>query len=452
MIEREAMHAELVPGMLVGPWLIRARHDRGSFGVVFRAQRAGHSDAGPFALKVAVTPDDPRFTREVALLQSLQHSSVPRFEDRGWWDSPSSGAQYPYLVMEWVEGVPLYEWARGARRTSRQVLLVLEQIASALAAAHALGGVHRDVKGDNVLVTAGGRAVLLDWGCAVHRGATPVTENSLGPGTTSYRSPESLRWHWAHRLSGERYEPRGADDVYALGVTAYRLVTGTYPPPFEEVSGPPRRLFPPKDFATVSSGLDALLLACLAEEPLRRPRASSLAAALGHAAQQPEASAPIEPTPNAADTDRASNPGPQRRRAPWLPAGAALATVALLVGGALVLRHLPPRQSGSFAEVVQEGPSRDAPDAGVGDTALVATSAIPQDVIPYTILAARFPKTPFPGQKKAPCIPRFEREVLGVCWSILEGKPPCDSAGYEYEGKCLRAVIEGPRQPTSGEP
>ncbi|WP_224250318.1 hypothetical protein [Hyalangium gracile] len=80
MKESEGTHAELVPGVLVGPWRIRARHDRGSFGVVFRAQRAGHSEAGPFALKVAVTAEDPRYKREVALLQSLQHASVPRFE------------------------------------------------------------------------------------------------------------------------------------------------------------------------------------------------------------------------------------------------------------------------------------------------------------------------------------------------------------------------------------
>ena len=92
--------------------------------------------------------------------------------------------------MEWVEGMPLYEWARAQRRTSRQVLLVLEQLASVLAAAHGAGAVHRDVKGDNVLVTVEGRAVLLDWGCGIHPGAAELTDGPLGPRHQRLPSPD----------------------------------------------------------------------------------------------------------------------------------------------------------------------------------------------------------------------------------------------------------------------
>ncbi|WP_224243576.1 serine/threonine protein kinase [Hyalangium gracile] len=447
-------HPELVPGVGIGPWLVRERHDRGSFGVVFRVERAGHPEAGPFALKVAVAPDDPRFSREVTLLQSLQHPSVPRFEDRGWWTS-SRGTHHPYLAMEWVEGMPLYLWARAQPRTSRQVLQILAQLTSALAAAHALGGVHRDVKGANVLVSAEGRAVLLDWGCAVHLGATPVTESSLGPGTTSYRSPESLRWHWAHRRSGERYEPNAADDVYALGVTAYRLVTGTYPPPLEEVSGPPRRILPPRDLATVSSSLDELLLACLSEEPLRRPRASSLVAALGLAAQQPEARAPILPTPAAAATDRTSRPGPRRRTAPWLPAGTALATLAVLVGGSLALRERTVTVSNPFEEERAEAPSPETPDAGAAEEALTSVEAAGVSLPPFLSLGRPMPTNGgLPGQRKPPCAPRAEREIKGACWiGPLEGQTsPCGDLMYDHAGKCYLASYPAPRQPTSDEP
>src|SRR5512140_1743737 len=203
-------HTELVPGVIVGPWMIHERWDRGSFGWVFKVTRAGHSEAGVFALKIALHVDDPRFPREVWLLQRTPHPSSPRFEDRGWWKS-SSGRDFPYVVMEWVEGLPLYEWARQQKPTSAQVLQVLAQLAGALAAAHAAGGIHRDVKGDNILMTAEGRAVLLDWGCGTHEGARSVTDTVLPPGTSSYRAPEAVRWAWAHRMTGEPY-PAGPPD------------------------------------------------------------------------------------------------------------------------------------------------------------------------------------------------------------------------------------------------
>ncbi len=450
-------HAELVPGVIVGPWLLRQRWDRGSFGVVFKAERAGHPEAGPFALKVALTPDDPRFKREVTLLQSVRHSSVPRFEDRGWWKS-SAEQDYPYVVMEWVKGVPLYDWARAQPRTSRQVLQVLGQLAGALACAHAAGGVHRDVKGDNILVTPEGRAVLVDWGCAMHLGAAVLTDGPLGPGTTSYRSPEALRWGWAHRMDGERYEPSGADDVYALGVTAWRLCTGTYPPAPEEGSGPQRRLFPPRELATVSVGLEQLLLACLHAEPRRRPPAASLVVALEAAARAEDAARPIAPTPAYAPTDSTSRPGPRRRVTlpPWLSwASAAVLAVALVLAMVDMHHTAPPPSGPSSWEAVAEArhlPALEAPDAGVGDDVLASAAMIPRDVMPYSTVGMSFPKKPFPGQKKPPCSPRSEREVLGACWTIMKMTPPCDSDGFEYEGECLRAVIVEPRSPTSEEP
>ncbi|HYH98361.1 MAG TPA: hypothetical protein VD972_20580, partial [Hyalangium sp.] len=61
----------LARGSLVGPWLILERLDSGSYGVVFRAQRAGHPEAGSFALKMAKQPNDPRFEREAELLQHI---------------------------------------------------------------------------------------------------------------------------------------------------------------------------------------------------------------------------------------------------------------------------------------------------------------------------------------------------------------------------------------------
>src|SRR4051812_9948918 len=120
-------------GSTVGPWLILERLGSGSFGVVFRARRAGHPDSPPVAMKVAKQPRDPRFEREAELLR-LGIPGAPRFEDEGFWTAPS-GERYPYVVMELVEGFTLYDWFQGGR-TSREVLEVLAQVASTLAAAH----------------------------------------------------------------------------------------------------------------------------------------------------------------------------------------------------------------------------------------------------------------------------------------------------------------------------
>ncbi len=130
--------------------------------------------------------------------------------------------------MSWAEGVGLYDWARVRQRllTSREVLRLLAQVARALEATHAAGGVHRDVKGDNVRVSSEGHAMLLDFGACWLQGARPLTGAELPPGTEPYRSPQLLRIRrrWERGLEA-RYEARPEDDFYALGVMACYLLT-----------------------------------------------------------------------------------------------------------------------------------------------------------------------------------------------------------------------------------
>jgi len=171
----------LRPGDLVGPWRIEGYIGRGSYGAVFQARRAGHPSSPPVALKVALCSYDPRFVREEVLLNRVRHPSVPQLIDRGWWHS-AAGVMHPYVVMELIRGMPLYDWAAKYNPTSRQVLQVMAQVAWALEVVHRADALHRDVRGDNILVEPEGRAVLTDFGSGREIGeAAESAQEHSGP-------------------------------------------------------------------------------------------------------------------------------------------------------------------------------------------------------------------------------------------------------------------------------
>ena len=163
---------------MVGPWRVVAWAGCGVHGAVYHAVRVGEEHPAPVALKVALFAKDPRFAREVALLSLTRHPSIPRLIDTGDWQHPS-GSLHPYLAMEWIDGAPLYDWAWQHNPTCQQVLRLLAQLARALAAVHAHGAVHRDVKGDNVMVRrTDSRAMLTDFGMGKYPGASTLTPRS----------------------------------------------------------------------------------------------------------------------------------------------------------------------------------------------------------------------------------------------------------------------------------
>ncbi|WP_163989332.1 protein kinase domain-containing protein, partial [Pyxidicoccus caerfyrddinensis] len=134
--------ARLPPGTRLGPWRLLEQRGRGTYGVVYRAVRDEQQTADAVALKLAVSPGDARFAREAELLSRIRHPAVPRLVDHGHWQ-PREGVSYAWLVMDWLEGLPLYEWAQAQRPSSRQVLELLARLARALDATHAAGGLHR---------------------------------------------------------------------------------------------------------------------------------------------------------------------------------------------------------------------------------------------------------------------------------------------------------------------
>ncbi|HSP80127.1 MAG TPA: serine/threonine-protein kinase, partial [Myxococcaceae bacterium] len=227
--------AELPPGTCLGSWRLVRRLGQGGYGVVYQVEqrRAKASRKLPRygALKLALWPGAcaRRLAREAKLLLRVRHPNVVRYVDAGLWPDIPRGQ--PFLVMEYVEGPHLYAFSAERNLTVRETVEFFRVLADALHAVHAAGAFHRDVKGENVIIRrVDGRPMLVDFGAGDYDGATPLTSAPLPPGTPPYRSPEALRFQREHLAVEEaHYDFRPTDEVYALGVTLYRVLTDEYP-------------------------------------------------------------------------------------------------------------------------------------------------------------------------------------------------------------------------------
>ena len=160
-----------------------------------------------------------RFIREAKAAAALTHPNIVAVQDQGW---NQNGVPAVFLVMELVEGHTLREYLNERGRFEiRDALNYLTPILSALAAAHALGIVHRDVKPENILISSDGRIKVADFGLASGAliGSTVTLESSVILGSVSYLSPEQVQRGIADSRS----------DVYAAGIMAYEMLTGEKP-------------------------------------------------------------------------------------------------------------------------------------------------------------------------------------------------------------------------------
>jgi len=467
----------LSPGSPVGPWRVEALQGQGAFGAVYRAVRIGEETAGPVALKVAHYAWDARFGREAELLSRVSHPSIPRLLERGVLRQAATGGEYPYLVMEWVEGVPLYTWAKQHAPSSQQVCQVLAQLARALEALHTVGAVHRDVKGDNTLVRlSDGRPFLIDFGSGHFQGADRLTWQSLAPFTPEYLSPQACLFDL--RLARERdsyYVPTPTDDLYALGVTAYRLVMGQYPPPFElredergdwQVKSPDSRPQLESN-PRVAPSLRELLLRLLSDAPEVRGTAARAAQALEAVAAEPPPRRTAESPPAAkvpppgvpvpaGERERPERDRPSSRArtwSPWLTLAAAGACAVLLWHSRPV--PVPPAHVSARPPRTSDFHVPDAGSSAVGDTSPTEPQATPP-LTPEKKPVAQEPlPEPRPGQlrpdKKGRCLGRKQLAINGGCWLEFLTLTPeeCTAGGYVLlKGKCLSPALESPKKPS----
>ncbi|MEM6647246.1 MAG: serine/threonine-protein kinase, partial [Bacteroidota bacterium] len=202
----------------IGDYRIVRELGRGGMGTVFLAERADGAYQQHVAIKFvqSFSSDDfDRFRSERQILARLNHPNIARLLDGGITEAGT-----PYLVMEYVDGVPITRYCRDANATVAERLRLFASVCDAVQVAHRNLVVHRDLKPGNILVTPEGMVKLLDFGIAKmldHDAAH--TQPSLQRLTPEYASPEQVRG-----------EPVGTtSDVYQLGVLLYELLTGQRP-------------------------------------------------------------------------------------------------------------------------------------------------------------------------------------------------------------------------------
>jgi serine/threonine protein kinase len=206
---------------------------QGGMGVVYRAVHATQHCAVALKLMHAqrTYPElTNRFALEVEILRQLRHPNIAWLVHSG--SAPlrcptSLGVEYrqtPFFVMEYVDGAPLHVYVRQKQLGLRAKLELLCQVCSAVDFAHRRGVIHRDLKPDNILVTADGVAKILDFGVARLSdvvGSLLPDERGRFIGTPRYASPEQLAGR------GDALTTRS--DVFSLGLIAHELLCGALP-------------------------------------------------------------------------------------------------------------------------------------------------------------------------------------------------------------------------------
>ena len=265
-------------GTQVGDYLIQGFVGSGAMGIVYRAS---HEIIGKTVAIKVLKPeisDDPemvaRLVREARTVNAIRHPGI--VDVFGFGNLPSG---QPYIVMDLLEGEPLDHWIRReAPMSLRRAMTVMDELTSALGAAHEVGVVHRDLKPGNVFLekTHEGppRVKLLDFGLARQadraQGSIRPTNPGTLLGTPAFMAPE--------QVMGQKVSP--ATDLYALGGILYQMLSGRLPhegPSAVEVltakmlnDVPPLTQFAP----SVSLEVEQLVMSLLHREADQRPQSA----------------------------------------------------------------------------------------------------------------------------------------------------------------------------------
>ena len=253
---------ELAIGDQLGRYRLEEFVGRGGLGIVYRARSDDGTHVAVKIMRSHLAEDSvfiKRFAREARHARSVSHPHLVPVLEAG-----QAGSMHPYIVMPYVEGGTLADRiAEKGVLDLGETVTVTSQVASALAALHAVELVHRDIKPANVLMSDRG-AVVTDFGLARGRADTVLTRMGVAPGTPSYMAPELLLGQPA----------TAASDTYALACLAYACIAGEPPyagqPLRARMQGPPSA--PAQWRSDVPADVGMAILHALNHDPSARPR------------------------------------------------------------------------------------------------------------------------------------------------------------------------------------
>ena len=321
----------LAPGTFLGPYEILGPLGTGGMGQVYRARdtRLGREVAlKTLPESLAGDPERvSRLEREARATSSLNHPHIVTIHELG------ATAEHHYIVMELVDGKSISALLSEGALPAEKLLTLGAQVAEALAAAHEKGIVHRDLKPANVVVTADGRAKVLDFGLARYMPAAAAAHDATrtGPltgvgavmGTVAYMSPEQAQ--------GLAVDYRS--DQFSLGVMLYEMATGQRPFDQDTAAATVAAILrdPPPSLRSLRSDLPTplqwLIERCLAKDPRDRYGATRDLGASGRARAPPRIPGRDAPEPAACSPDlpRGTRNGTCRAARAFRPAGGAAA-------------------------------------------------------------------------------------------------------------------------------
>jgi len=329
-------------GTSIGHYQILEQLGRGGMSTVYKALQVSLDREVAIKVLPPYFAHDPqfaaRFSREARAVARLRHPNILTVFDYGEQDD------YTYIVMEYIQGGRTLANVLEERGTLDlpTVLLVIQQIASALDYAHQQGVIHRDIKPSNILVPREDWFLLSDFGIAKVVGGGDLTKTGMGMGTPDYMAPEQGR--------GLPVDARA--DIYSLGVMLYRMVVGQLPYHADTPMGviikhinDPLPL-PSQQNPNVPAAVEQVILKAMAKNPDDRYQtAGELARALKQAVDQVRHSAaatitgvPLTPPGIPVEPGIAAPPAARRGGIPrwaWLAGGGVVIAAALVVCGVL---------------------------------------------------------------------------------------------------------------------
>ena len=205
-------------GRKISRYTIAEQLGAGGMGEVYLAHDADLGRSVAIKLIQSAADDEitrRRFFREARAVAALNHPNIITIYEVGKHEG------VPFIAMEYVEGASLGERLRSGDISAGEAVDIVAQVLDGLEHAHGAGVVHRDIKPDNILIGADGRARLLDFGLAKVRDTSRLTSDGTAVGTLAYMSPEQVR--------GEEVDARS--DLFSVGTVLYHLIAAR--PPFD---------------------------------------------------------------------------------------------------------------------------------------------------------------------------------------------------------------------------